>query len=72
MNKTNIRDYEEAVIKAVGYPEEMIGKIEIKPFRTSELPPKSEIEEAIAWASNKGLCSSDLKYEQMIYDVYSE
>ncbi|MBP1927155.1 NitT/TauT family transport system substrate-binding protein [Sedimentibacter acidaminivorans] len=72
MNKTNIRDYEEIVVKAVGYPEEMIGKIEIKPFRTSELPPKSEIEEAIAWASNKGLCSSDLKYEQMIYDVYSE
>lgn len=72
MNKTDIRDYEETVIKAVGYPEEMIGKIEIKPFRTSELPPKSEIEEAIAWASNKGLCSSDLKYEQMVYDVYSE
>ena len=72
MNKTDIRDYEETVIKAVGYPEEMIGKIEIKPFRTSELPPKSEIEKAIAWASNKGLCSPDLKYEQMVFDVYSE
>lgn len=72
MNKTDIRDYEKTVIKAVGYPEEMIGKIEIKPFRTSELPPKSEIEKAIAWASNKGLCSPDLKYEQMVFDVYSE
>jgi len=72
MNKTSIRDYEETVIKAVGYPEEMIGKIEIKPFRTSELPPKSEIEEAISWASKKGLCSIDLKYKQLVYDVYSE
>lgn len=72
MNKTDIRDYEKTVIKAVGYPEEMIGKIEIKPFRTSELPPKSEIEEAIVWASNKGLCSPELKYEQMVFDVYSE
>lgn len=72
MNKTNIRDYEETVIKAVGYPDEMIGNIEIKPFRTSELPPKSGIEDAITWASNKGLCSPELKYEQMVYDVYSE
>ena len=72
MNKTDIRDYEETVIKAVGYPEEMIGKIEIKPFRTSELPPKSEIEEAIIWASNKGLCSNELTYEQMVFDVYAK
>lgn len=70
MNKTDIRKYEETVIKAVGYPEEMIGKVEIKPFRTSELPPKTEIEEAVKWASNKGLCSPELTYEQMTYDVY--
>ena len=72
MNKTDIRDYEKTVIEAVRYPEEMIGKIEIKPFRTSELPPKAEIEEAIVWASEKGLCSKDLTYEQMVFDVYSK
>lgn len=72
MNKTDIRKYEKTVIEAVGYPEEMIGKIEIKPFRTSELPPKIEIEKAIEWASNKGLCSKDLTYEQMVFDVYSK
>jgi NitT/TauT family transport system substrate-binding protein len=72
MNKNDIREYEETVIKAVGYPEEMIGQIEIDKFRFSELPPESAIEEAVKWASNKGLCSEDLTYEQMIYDVYSE
>lgn len=72
MNKTDIRKYEKIVIEAVGYPEEMIGKIEIKPFRTSELPPEAEIEKAIQWASRKGLCSPDLTYEQMVYDVYSK
>ncbi|HHY81396.1 MAG TPA: ABC transporter substrate-binding protein [Clostridiales bacterium] len=71
MNKTDIRKYEATVIKAVGYPEEMIGKVEIKPFRTSELPPKAEIEKAIRWASQKGLCSPDLTYEQMVFDVYN-
>jgi NitT/TauT family transport system substrate-binding protein len=50
----------------------MIGKIEIKPFRISELPPKTEIEKAIKWASNKGLCKPNLTYEQMVYDVYSK
>ncbi|MHB8065323.1 MAG: ABC transporter substrate-binding protein [Ruminiclostridium sp.] len=72
MNKTDIGEYEKTVIKAVGYPEEMLGKIEIKPFRTSSLPPKIEIQKAIEWASKKGLCSSDLTYEQMVYDVYSK
>lgn len=72
MNKTDIREYEKTVIKAVGYPEEMIGKLEIKPFRTSKLPPASEVEQAVKWASKKGLCSPDLKYEQMVYDVYSK
>lgn len=70
MNKTDIRKYEKMVIKAVGYPEEMIGKI--KPYRTSKLPPKTEIEKAIKWASSKHLCSPELTYEQMIYDVYSK
>lgn len=72
MNKSDIREYEKTVIKAVGYPQEMMGKIEIKPFRTSTLPPKAELEKAIKWASKKGLCSSELTYEQMIYDVYSK
>lgn len=72
INKTDIREYEKTIIESVGYPEEMVGKIKIKQFRTSELPPKSEIDEAIIWASNKGLCSTELTYEQMVYDVYSK
>lgn len=72
MNSTELSEYEETVIKAVGYPEEMIGKIEVKPFRTSTLPPQEEIEKAIQWASKKGLCSDTLTYDQMIFDVYSE
>ena len=70
MNSRDIHEYEETVITAVGYPEEMAGKIEIKDFRKSELPPEGEIQKAIAWAAAKGLCSKDLTYEQMIHDVY--
>ncbi len=72
MNHTDIREYEETVIDAVGYPKEMAGKITVKPFRESKLPPVEDIEAALLWASNKGLCKATLTYEQMTYDVYSE
>lgn len=72
MNETDLEEYEETVIKAVGYPEEMIGKIEIKDFRISTLPLKGEVEAAVDWASSKGLCSADLAFEDLIFDVYTE
>lgn len=72
MNHTDIRKYEKAVIKAVGYPEEMLGKITVKPFRTSKLPLKKEVEAAIQWASKKGLCKPTLQYDQLVYDAYSK
>ncbi len=72
MNHTDIGDYEKTVIEAVCYPEEMAGKITVKPFRESVLPVKEDVEAAVLWASKKGLCESTLSYEQMTYDVYSE
>jgi NitT/TauT family transport system substrate-binding protein len=72
MNNTDISEYEATVIKAVGYPEEMKGKIEVKAFRTSTLPSKEDVEAAVKWASNKGLCSDSLSYDQMVYDVYTK
>jgi NitT/TauT family transport system substrate-binding protein len=72
MNKTDIREYEETVIQAVGYPEEMIGNVEVKAFRTSALPTKEEVNAAVLWASNKGLCEATLSYDQMVFDVYTK
>lgn len=70
MNETPLTEYEELVIKSVGYPEEMIGTITIPEFRISELPEKEVVESAIQWASERGLCKSDLSYEQVTYDIY--
>ncbi|KAB1435989.1 transporter substrate-binding domain-containing protein [Candidatus Galacturonibacter soehngenii] len=69
LNQTDISEYEQTVIKAVGYPEEMAGTIEVKPFRTSTLPLEEDVLDAIGWASSKGLCKPDLSYEQVTYDV---
>ncbi len=72
MNQTDIEQYEKMVIEAVGYPEEMLGKITVKPFRESKLPSEEEVLAAVQWASDKGLCKSTLSYEQMTYNVNSE
>ena len=72
LNKTDISNYEDTVIKTVGYPDEMKGQITIEPFRTSELPPMEDVVSAINWASNKELCSPDLTYDNLVFDVYSK
>lgn len=69
INKTDINEYDEIVIKAVGYPEEMIGKLDATVFRTSILPPREDVETAIKWAVSRGLCQDTLTYEQMTFDV---
>lgn len=71
MNETDISEYEDIVIEKAGYPEDMAGSIELPEFRLNALPPKEDIEAAIKWASARGLCSPDLTYEQMVYDVTS-
>ena len=72
MNHTDIKEYEQSVIDAVGYPKEMLGKITINQYRESKLPPKEDVEAAVLWASKKGLCDSTLSYDQLTYDVYHE
>lgn len=72
LNKTDVSEYEDLVIESVGYPEEMKGQITIEPFRKSELPPTEDVASAITWASSKDLCSPDLTYEQLVFDVYSK
>jgi len=69
MNQTEVKEYEDTVIEEVGYPEDMKGEIELQEFRTNVLPPKEDIEAAIKWASERDLCSPDLTYDQIIYDL---
>lgn len=66
VNNTDIKEYEELVIKICGYPEELSGKIKLPSYRKHTLPTEEELSHAIKWASNKGLCSSDLKPEQLL------
>lgn len=66
INNTDIKEYENLVIKTCGYPEELSGKIKLPTYRKHTLPTEEELTHAISWASKKGLCSSDLKPEQLL------
>lgn len=69
MNNTDTVEFEDTVIEKVGYPEDMAGSIELQDFRMNELPQKEAVEAAIQWASERELCSPDLTYDQMVYDL---
>jgi NitT/TauT family transport system substrate-binding protein len=65
LNNTPLTEYEATVIKAAGYPEELTGNIKLPVYRKNELPKAADLQAAVEWAAKKGLCSPDLKPEQL-------
>lgn len=66
INKTDVKEIEETVIKTVGYPEDVKGTIKLPKFRKNTVPSKDELQRAIDWAASNGLCSKDIKPENLI------
>lgn len=66
LNSTPLKEYEAVVIKGAGYPEELTGSIKLPVFRKNELPKTADLQAAVEWASEKGLCSPDLKPEELM------
>lgn len=69
LNNTPLEEYEAAIIKDAGYPEELAGNTRLPVYRKNELPKAEVLKEAIGWAAEKGLCSPDLKPEDMISEL---
>lgn len=69
VNKTPIAEYEDIVIKTIGYPEEMKGKIKLPEYRKNALPSDSELLSAIDWAVKKRLAKDTLKPSDMVNDI---
>ncbi len=69
VNKTPIAEYEAIVIKTIGYPEDMKGKIELPEYRKTILPTDSELAAAIDWAVKKGLAKDTLKPSNLVNDI---
>ena len=60
VNSTPIAEYEDIIIKTVGYPEDMKGKIELPEFRKNILPEEADIKSVIDWAVKNNLLKKEL------------
>lgn len=69
LNSTPISEYEATLIKTVGYPEEMKGKITAPKFRKNVLPAEAEVESAIDWTSQNGLVKKKLSPKDVMNDI---
>ncbi|SHJ27427.1 NitT/TauT family transport system substrate-binding protein [Geosporobacter subterraneus DSM 17957] len=69
INNTPIAAYEDTIIKTVGYPEDMKGKITLPGFRKNELPSAEEIQSVIDWAAINGLVQKTLNPQNLLNDI---
>lgn len=69
LNENPIADYEDSVIAAVGYPESMKGQTAVPTFRKNQLPERELVEKVFAWATDKGLLTTELNLDDVLSDV---
>jgi NitT/TauT family transport system substrate-binding protein len=68
-NETPIAEYEDVVIKTVGYPEDMKGKIKLPKFRENVIPSDADLQAAIDWTVKNGFVKEGVKPSDMVSDV---
>lgn len=60
INNTPVADYEDIIIKTVGYPEDMKGRIELPKFKKNILPEDTGIKSVIDWTTKNNLLKKEL------------
>ena len=69
VNNTPIAEYEDIIIKTVGYPEDMKGKIELPKFRKNILPKDTEIKSVIDWAEKNNLLKKEFSPKDLTSNI---
>lgn len=69
LNQTDVSEYEDVVIRVVGYPEAMKGNIKVPVFRKNQLPLESDLMEVIEWADKKGILTQTVTPEDMVNGI---
>ncbi len=69
INSTDISEYEDAVIKTVGYSEETRGNIILPKFKHNYLPDVEKVQKVFDWATAKGLLTKDITAKDVLNNV---
>lgn len=70
MKNTDIKEYEDTIIKTVGYSEDMKGNLKLPKLKLNYLPDAEKVQAVFDWSKNKGIISTDLKTEDIIVDKF--
>lgn len=70
MKNTDLKEYEDIVIKTVGYSEDTKGNIILPELNTNYLPDAEKVQAVFDWSKNNGIISKDLKAEDVIINKF--
>lgn len=70
MKNTDIKEYEDTIIKTVGYSEDIKGNLILPELKLNYLPDAEKVQAVFDWSKNKGIISADLKAEDIIIDKF--
>ena len=69
VNSTPVSEYEDTIIKTVGYPVDMKGKIELPKFRKNILPGEADIKSVLDWAAKNNLLKKELNPKDLTSNI---
>lgn len=69
INNTDIAEFEDVIISAANYSEEMRGNIILPVYSYNYLPAEEKVQQVIDWSKEKGLLTKDIKASDVINDI---
>lgn len=69
INNTPISEYEDIIIKTVGYPADMKGKLNLPKFRKNALPQEANVKSVVDWTTKNGLIKKTLDTNTLMNDI---
>lgn len=69
INNTPISEYEDIIIKTVGYPNDMKGKFNLPKFRKNVLPKEADVKSVVDWTTKNGLVKKTLDPKALMNDI---
>ncbi|GKU26546.1 ABC transporter substrate-binding protein [Clostridium folliculivorans] len=69
LNNTPVSEYEDTIIKSVGYPADMKGKLNLPKFKKNALPKEADVQAVIDWTVKNGLVKKTLTPKDVMNDI---
>ena len=69
INNTDIAEFEDVIINAANYSDEMRGNIILPEYLHNYLPAEENVQKVLDWSKDKGLLTKDIKAADVINNI---